>query len=60
MEKDRKIDKILTSKIIACLIAFTLFILLYQTVFVLANCWETNSLSNLLGTNVVYDYGAGV
>ena len=53
-------SKILTSKIIACLIAFTLFILLYQTVFVLANCWETNSLSNILGTNVVYDYGAGV
>ena len=52
--------KILTSKIIACLIAFTLFVLLYQTVFILANCYETNSLNSFLGTNVVYDYHLGI
>ena len=51
--------KILTSKIVACLIAFTLFVVLYQTVFVIANCYETDSLSSFLGTNVVYDYNLG-
>ena len=52
--------KILASKIIACLIVFTLFVLVYQTVFVLANCYETNSLNRFLGTNVVYDYHLGI
>ena len=48
--------KILTSKIIASLIAITIFVILYQTVFIIANCYETNSFNSLFGTNVIYDF----
>lgn len=51
--------KILTSKIIACLIAITLFVILYEAVFILANCYENSNFTSILGNTVVYDFNLG-
>lgn len=51
--------KILTSKIIASLLVIFVFALLYNTVFILANCYEYNDFSSVLGTSVVYDFNLG-
>lgn len=51
--------KILTSKIIASLIAICLFVLVYETVFILANCYEYNNFTSIFSTNVVYDFNLG-
>lgn len=51
--------KILTSKIIASLIAICLFVLLYEIVFILANCYEYNNFTGVFSTNVVYDFDLG-
>ena len=52
-------SKILTSKIIAGLIAMFLFLLVYEGAFLLSNCFEYNDFSSIFGTNVVYDFNLG-
>jgi len=51
--------KILTSKIIASLIAISVFVLLYNGVFILANCFEYSDFTSIFGTSVVYDFNLG-
>lgn len=52
-------NKIFTSKVIAGLIACLAFVLLYELVFVLANCYEYGDFTSLFGSSVIYDYDLG-
>lgn len=52
-------NKIFTSKVIAGLIACLAFVLLYELVFVLANCYEYGDFTSIFGSSVIYDYDLG-
>ena len=49
-------SKILTSKIIASLIVILLFLFVYETAFLLVNCYEYSDFTSIFGNTVVYDY----
>ncbi len=51
--------KILTSKIVAALIVSIIFIVLYEIVFVLANCYEYSDFTTIFSNSVVYDFNLG-
>ena len=51
--------KILASKMIAGLIAITIFVILYEIVFTIANCYEYSDFTSIFGNTVVYDFNLG-
>lgn len=51
--------KILTSKIIAGLIAVFVFIVIYDLCYILVNCYEYDNFTTIFGNNVVYDFNIG-
>lgn len=51
--------KILTSKMIAGLIAVTIFVIVYEIVFTIANCYEYSDFTSIFGNTVVYDFNLG-
>ncbi len=52
-------SKILTSKIVAALIVSIIFIVLYEIVFVLANCYEYSDFTTIFSNSAVYDFNLG-
>jgi ABC-2 type transport system permease protein len=52
-------SKILLSKMIASLIAILAFIIVYNSIFILANCYEYSDFTSIFGTNAVYDFNLG-
>ena len=52
-------SKILSSKIIAGLIAVLVFILIYELGYLILNCYEYNDFTSIFGNNVIYDFNLG-